>query len=413
MPISSSPSPASRTAPGTSQRQQDESPWVARQRQAATDAAARRCHDDLVSGIAPAAGPGTTPGATVMAVAVLGVAAAAVLLLVWATFLPKNPVQWVGVVLGWVLVAAVMPRPARTGEAVRLDPGAFPHTHELVASLAAEIGVRPPAGLHVSTAFGAHVMDAGWRRRRVLTVGLPLWTCLAEDERIALIGHELGHLRSGGRVRTAVVAHAQGLLERTASLLTPLPRDAVSDFEDPRLNVARSSAVVNGVGRGVLAAVFLPAVLLLLTFERITARERQAHAYVADLSAAQVAGTTAVARLLITVANLPGLHTVASAAVRRREDPFEALSRSRRDGARTAGEVARARTFARTQGRRWDAAHPRDDLRLSVLEAHATEPGVDVLAAHRSLARRAETELAALRPALQRALRDKLLETWM
>ncbi|WP_374970438.1 M48 family metalloprotease [Terrabacter sp. BE26] len=365
-----------------------------------------------MSGIAATTGPATTPGATVMAVAVLGVAAAAVVLLGWATFLPKNPVQWVGVVLGWMLVAAVMPRPVRTGDAVPLDPGAFPHTHELVSSLAAEIGVQPPAGLLVSTAFGARVMDAGWRRRPVLTVGLPLWTCLAEDERIALIGHELGHLR-GGRVRTAVVAHAHGLIERTATLLTPLPRDAVSDFEDPRLNVVRSNAVMNGVGRGLLAATSLPAVLLLLTFERITSRERQMHAYAADLSAAQVAGTTAVARLLISVANLPGLHTVASAAVRRREDPFDALSRSRRDDAHTAGEVARARTRARTEGRRWDAAHPRDDLRLSVLEAHATQPGVDLLAAHRSLACRADTELANLRTTLHRALRDELLETWM
>lgn len=413
MPLSSSSSPMSRTATATSQHQQDESSWVARQRQAATDAAARRCHDDLVSGIPASTGPATTPGATVLAVAALGVATAAVVLLGWATVLPKNPVQWAGVVLGWVLVAAVMPRPVRTGDAVPLDPGAFPGTHELVASLAAEIGVRPPAGLLVSTAFGAHVVDAGWRRRPVLTVGLPLWTCLAEDERIALIGHELGHLRGSGRLRTAVVAHAHGLLERTATLLTPLPRDAVSDFEDPRLNVVRSNAVMNGVGRGVLTAVSLPAVLLLLAFERVTSRERQLHAYLADLSAAQVAGTAAVARLLITVASLPGLHTVASAAVRRREDPFEALSRSRRDGPRTAGEVARARTLARTEGRRWDAAHPRDDLRLSVLEAHATETGVDVLAAHRSLAGRADTELAGLRPTLRRALRDELLETWM
>lgn len=413
MPISSSSSPMSRTATATSKNQHDESSWVARQRQAATDAAARRCHDDLVSGTAATTGPATTPGATVLAVAVLGVAAAAVVLLGWATVLPKNPVQWVGVVLGWVLVAAVLPRPVRTGDAVPLDPGAFPHTHELVASLAARIGVRPPAGLLVSTAFGAHVVDAGWRRRPVLTVGLPLWTCLAEDERIALIGHELGHLGGGGRARTAVVAHAHGLLERTATLLTPLPSDAVSDFEDPRLNVARSNAVMNGAGRGLLVALSLPAVLLLLAFERVTSRERQTHAYLADLCAAQVAGTTAVARLLVTVANLPGLHTVASAAVRRREDPFDALSRSRREGPRTAGEVARARTLARSEGRRWDAAHPRDDLRLSVLEAHATEPGVDVLASHRSLARRADTELAGLRPALQRALRDELLETWM
>lgn len=419
MPLSSSSSQVSRTSSATSQPEPHDSSWVARRRQAATDAAARRCHDDLLSGASAAAGAGAavgaTMGATVLALAVLGVAAAAVGGLVWATLLPKNAVQWVCVVLGWVIVAALAPRPARAarnGDAVGLDPDAFPETHALVASLATEIGVKPPMALHVSTAFGAHVVETGWRRRPVLILGLPLWTCLGDDERIALLAHELGHLR--GRSKGAsVVSQAHRLLGRTATLLTPLPRDAVSDLEDSRLNVARSNAVMNGLGRGVLAAASLPAVLLLLAFERSTSGERHAQAYAADLGAAQVAGTTAAVRLVLTVTKLPGLHTLASAAVRRREDPFDALAQAGTARARTASELAQARTRARAEGLRWDAAHPRDDLRLSVLEAHETEPAVDALTARRSVVRRADDELTGLRPTLQRALRDELLESWM
>src|SRR5215218_8825125 len=85
--------------------------WFARRRRAATDAAARRTHDELVARGLPAAGSLNSSAVTVFGVAVLLVAAGGVTLLIWATFLPKVGWGWVGVVAGWVLVAALAPRP--------------------------------------------------------------------------------------------------------------------------------------------------------------------------------------------------------------------------------------------------------------------------------------------------------------
>lgn len=357
-------------------------------------------------------GPRST-AVTAFSVVVLAVAALAVALLGWATVAPKNAVQWVAVVLGWVFVAALAPRPSRAGDAVQLDPGDFPDTHALVAALATELGVRPPTGLRVDIGFGAHLVGSSSTRRPVLVVGLPLWTCLTDDERIALLGHQLAHLGGRAGAGSALVAHAHGVLERLATLLVPLERGAVTDFEDTRLDVAYSNAIVNGMGRGVLRAVSFPAVLLLRAFERTASRDSRARAHAADLGAARVAGTTAVVRLLLTTMGISGLHTMAGAAVRRRENAFEALAAVRERPSPTAGDVARARTRARAEGPHGRATHPRGDLRLSALEARPTEPDAAALESRRSLVQRADTELAGLRPMLERPLRDELLDSWM
>lgn len=48
----------------------------------------------------------------------------------------------------------------------------------------------------------------GWRRKAVLTIGIPLWTVLTDQERIALLGHELAHGINGDATRSFVVGGA-------------------------------------------------------------------------------------------------------------------------------------------------------------------------------------------------------------
>lgn len=387
--------------------------WFGRRLRAATDTAARRTHDDVVARGLTAATPATATALTVASVLVLAAATAAVGLLVWATVMPKGLWGWVGVVAGWLLVAALAPRPVHLDPETQLDRAQFADTHRLLDELAGQVGVQAPAAIHVDSDFGAGVVSTGWRLRPTVFIGLPLWTCLTDDERVALLCHELGHLRARDTGQAALVGQTHGLLERLATLLTPLPRDAVGELEDTRIGIERSEATMNGIGRAVLSVLSLPAVLLLLAFERAAARDSQLREYAADLRAAEVAGTAGTVRLLLTTMGMAGVHTVAGAAVRRREDPFAALAQVRERLSPTAAEVGRARTRAREEDLRWDATHPRDDLRLGVLEAHPTTPDPSVLEARRALVRAADLELTGLRPALARPLRDDLLESWI
>jgi hypothetical protein len=118
-------------------------------------------------------------------------------------------------------------------------------------------------------------------------------------------------------------------------------------------------------------------------------------------------------RLLLTGMNTSGLHTVAGSAARRREDPFDALEQVRTRPAPTPSEVAAARARARAADLRWDDSHPRDDLRLEVVEARPSAPDPGALESRRLLVHSADGELMSLRPALARELGHELLETWI
>jgi Zn-dependent protease with chaperone function len=417
-PTTPTPPPAPRrppshalTDPPAERAREPRLSWFARRRREALDRAASTMHDRLeaqvMRGERPRATTGTGTALLVLSVVVLGVFAAAVVLLVVLTFAPKNVWGWLGVALAWVVVVAVAPRPGRV-EARELPPDEFPLTHAFVGEVAAAVGTSTPHGLGVTTEFTAFVAQPGLRRRPVLVIGLPVWTMLTDDERVALLAHELGHLRGSDTALAHLVDLAHGILLRLATLLTPLPGDSYSDFADYRLGVGESQATMNAAGAGILRAVSAPATGLLLLFERLAAVDGQRREYLADLRAAEIAGTAANVRLLLTMENLPGLHTLAGAAVRRREDPFAALEQVRERPAPTGQQVAAARARAREQDLRWDASHPRDDLRLALVEA---------VAAKRSLPRTAaeagsDRELAGLRHEMARELGHQLTDTY-
>ena len=389
--------------------------WFGRRQRAYVDRAARRAHDDVVAHGAGSSRHATSATLVGFSVVVLLGLVASVVFLLWATVQPKGLWGWVGVVVGWVVVVAVLPRPQQVTDAELLPAEEFPHTHRLVTALADDVGARPPASIHVDLDFSAHVVSTGWRLRPALVIGLPCWTYLTDDERIALLAHELGHLAARDTLRAVLVGQAHAVLERLATLITPLPADAYSalDRSDVDDGGWGGTATMNAMGSGVLRLLSLPALALLLAFERLAAADRQRREYRADLRAADVAGTAAVVRLLLTVMNTSGLHTVAGSAARRREDPFAALEQVRTRPEPITSDIAAARARAQAADLRWDDSHPRDDLRIEVVEARPVTADRATLEARRRLVTSADGELSTLRPGLSRELAHDLLETWL
>ncbi|WP_185748997.1 M48 family metalloprotease [Humibacillus xanthopallidus] len=389
--------------------------WFARRQRASLDRAAERAHRALVARGSAAAPSPTSVGLVIASTVVLLASVTAVALLVWASVQPKGLWGWVGVLVAWAVVAAVVLRSQQVSDAEPLPSESFPHTHRLVAALASDLGVRPPASIHVNLDFNAYVMSTGWRLRPALVIGLPTWTYLTDDERIAILGHELGHLAGRDHGRGTLVGTAHVVLVRLATLVTPLPAGASSNLSPSTVDDGGwgGTATMNWMGTLLLRVISFPAVALLLAFERLAATDRQWREYLADLRAADVAGTAAVVRLLLTMMNTSGLHTLAGSAARRREDPFAVLEHVRTRPAPTPSEVSSARARARQADLRWDDSHPRDDLRLDVVEAHPATPEPAALESHRVLVRAAEAELATLRPGLSRELSHELVETWL
>ncbi|WP_285557097.1 M48 family metallopeptidase [Actinoplanes regularis] len=96
-----------------------------------------------------------------------------------------------------------------------------PELHRLVGQVAAETGAPVPDRIHLDFDANASAAVVGLRRTRVLTLGVPLMLALRPQELVALIGHELGHLKYEDGNRALLIQPARTLFGRLSRLVRP------------------------------------------------------------------------------------------------------------------------------------------------------------------------------------------------
>jgi heat shock protein HtpX len=83
-----------------------------------------------------------------------------------------------------------------------------PALYKIVDDLCGAAGVRPIDGIIIDQQFNASVTTIGLRGKKILTIGLPLFTILPKEERLALLGHEVGHIANRDLGRSVFVGGA-------------------------------------------------------------------------------------------------------------------------------------------------------------------------------------------------------------
>ena len=307
--------------------------------------------------------------------------------------------------LGMVYVAR--PRPVAEPAEI-LDPRAAPHLHSLVHRVGAALGAPQVDGIALSVDFNASYARAGWRGRRYLTLGLPLWSVLDRDERIALLGHELGHEVNGDPVRSILVRSALHSLIELHALFAPQRYPMRASTLAPTVGVA--AMIANGIMR-LLAQAFRPPVAL---FKVIVWRESQRAEFEADRLAARAAGTDPAIRLLEKLQLRDAVRSIVGASAVQ-EPGSNILQRIRdRIAAMPDRERARHRAAMLLDDARLDAAHPPTVHRVELLRRlpHAvpavTSSDVESMAIDVELARFE----AAASAHLHDAARDRLARPW-
>ncbi|WP_431683507.1 M48 family metallopeptidase [Kitasatospora sp. KL5] len=317
-------------------------------------------------------------GATVLAglvhLATVVLVVTAVGLLVAA---PTWPLRVLGLFAA-LLVFALRPRLGRVPRhGVRLTRSEAPALFGLTDRVAGALGGRPVDLVVITSDFNAAYGLAGLRRRRVLQIGLPLWSVLAPGEQLAVLGHEIGHQVNADSRRGLWLGSALDALEEWEQLTRPdLYRQSFGTFVE-----AFASAVLQ-----LLVRPFnLAARHLLGLLGRLTLRSGQAAEYRADALAAALAGTEATTGMLRTLM----LHrTVSTSLLRMRA---ELARRPGRSGAQTpvqpwaelAARIAEVpplererllRVSARELGT-VDGSHPPTHLRLRRLSERPAVQG--------------------------------------
>jgi hypothetical protein len=112
--------------------------------------------------------------------------------------------------------------------ATKVTPAEAPELYRLVGDVAAALSAPVPAVYVEEDVFNASASRVGLRRRPVLVLGLPLWNVLSAQQRVALLGHELGHFVNGDPRRGLLVQPAVGGLQRLDAWLVPVGMDTAS-----------------------------------------------------------------------------------------------------------------------------------------------------------------------------------------
>jgi len=239
----------------------------------------------------------------------------------------------------------------------------------LVRRVATTIGAPMPHTLAISSDLNAFAAVVGISRRRIMALGLPLWSSLRPQERVALIGHELGHFINADNHRNLVAQPALMAFGTAAQLIDPA--DLMRTF--------RQAARENG-----FIALTIPVVLLILPFmyalrlllvllhlgvNAIGARESQRAEYYADDLAAQAAGSSAAIGLFEVLTLSEGLIAVIGGRARSREGAAgwrEGVEKSR---AKPTTTMNRLRQLSvRTEASLF-TSHPQSGLRVRMIEA--------------------------------------------
>ncbi|MGW0419833.1 M48 family metallopeptidase [Streptomyces sp. NPDC003015] len=269
-----------------------------------------------------------------------------------------------------------------------------PELYALVDEVAAAMGTRSVDAVVVDVEANASVTHLGLRRR-LLTLGLPLWEVLSPQQRIALLGHELGHFTQGDTRHGMVVGTALRSLSTWLYYVRPTPNP----------NVLQAIANLACVPLRLL----IMAVMALL--DLLTARVSQRGEYLADAAAARAGSTEGAVglmdRLMVTDSIVTTLHREintrrprgsARSGERNSDDLWEALT-AHLDSV-PESEYERQRRVGALRGHSVDASHPPTHLRRRFLLTGTPVPAA--VTADTARSERIAGELADLRGTLAR-----------
>lgn len=270
-----------------------------------------------------------------------------------------------------------------------------PRLFELLDEVAAGVNARRTHVVVLRTFVNAAYGTYGVRRRGVLHLGYPLWLILTPQERIALLGHELGHSSNGDSRHGLVIGTAAAALTELYSAAVPTTEAAPEDGLIALISHWLAELVL-GLIRLITGGLYKLLVLL-------TLRSSQRAEYRADAMAADLGGTRAALGFmdaLDTRAELATAFLQSRAVVVKGglwvelEKYLAGVPESEYDRRRRAGRLTELRV---------DETHPPSYLRYSYIESLPYgEPRISV-AGMASV----DAELGRYADRVERACRDE------
>jgi Zn-dependent protease with chaperone function len=259
-----------------------------------------------------------------------------------------------------------------------------PKLYALLDRCAAELGSPVPDLVRLDARFNAGTGRSGLRRRSFLFLGLPLWSVLSGQERLALLGHELGHQINGDTTHGLWAASARRSIHEWTRLLNP--RQSAYERRGNRTRGRDFSGLGAVLAPLLMAILFSPFFRIALGCRALLTRLDlycgQRAEYLADELGARLAGSEAAYGLLGKLALAEPVTGFLTAAGNRRKGP-DAVAEDRLWASLAQyvdsvpeTERQRRKIVDRLRNTRTDRSHPATHLRISLVQVRPQLSGV-------------------------------------
>jgi Zn-dependent protease with chaperone function len=259
-------------------------------------------------------------------------------------------------------------------------------------------GLKAPKieGIVLTTQMNAAVSRAGLRRRPYLLLGLPLLLALDPQERVALLGHELGHLVNHDPRRGLIVGSALQTMVSWGYLFK----------QQHQTYVMKWSRGLTGIGAGIAIAVgevfMYVAQAIASVLIHLIWHESQRAEYLADYRAGGLAGSRDARTMLTKLTYGVLLQGTVARACNQSQTGVDVLPEFRTEIATRQAEVLLTETG---DGKifRLDSTHPPLNYRIAFQEAR---PQTATLMLTFGDSEAIDSELAPMVPAVGKMLVD-------
>jgi heat shock protein HtpX len=274
-----------------------------------------------------------------------------------------------------------------------------PTLHRMIDRLVADLGTPAPDLVVFDFDWNAGVTRVGLRQKRVLVLGVPMLLALTPQQVVALVGHELGHLKHDDNRRRLLLQPAATVFGRLAAVVKPPHVLSVG------LHPLAAFGLVLWQLVGGSAYLLLATAHVAIT-GAIASQERAIELR-ADRMSAQAAGTIAALEMLDTVALLP----IITGYLQHHVEKDEAAARWRRYMGSVRARHVDSLPARRQLSMRTDASvfadHPAAGRRHQWLAAQpAVAPGLLV---EEAAGVRLEQEIAPYAEIMHREMLDRVI----
>lgn len=294
--------------------------------------------------------------------------------------------------LAWIL----RPEPSHEPKENILSRKDYPAFYELVDQIGTSLGTHVDQ-IAINEWINASFTQTGWKQKHTVTLGLPLWEILTDQERVALLAHEVAHAVNGDASRGFFVGSAIQSLVRWYMVLAP----GSDDFGSSAMNLL-------GVPFRLLAGAAAGAIWALIRLMSILLyRDMQRAEYLADRLGSTIGGEDAFISMLhkMVFGDTFGLAVQHCALNRQKTDLYQELQELIE--CTPPSELNRMRRLEDRSMLTLDVTHPPTGLRVKMLEEQGEQ--VPSFAADPEKMQAVAQQFAKLRKKIQAQLIERYL----